>query len=295
MSDRKQQRQLLGYLLGALDDAERERIHQRLASDPGLGAELARVEESLEPLRAVPRAHQPPPGLAARTCRTVFAYSEALTGRMREARAVRRPARERARAMSPAAVPPTSTASWGWSDLVVAVGVFLAVASVIFPAIQHSRMNMRLVSCQNNLRQIGVTQAQFRQSWPEPVAGPVPGAPVATRGVPLASLFRDAASADAKPASAQPGDRPSPALPLRFGCGGVAPHQGFSHTVHGQNLLFLDGHVTFLAMGPVIDPRADDSFPGDDPMTAPWPPDRGGRPLGASDVAPLVLVNGPQP
>ncbi len=295
MNNRKQQRQLLGYLLGALDDAEQERIGERLANDPGLGAELARVEESLEPLRAVPRAHEPPPGLAARTCRMVFAYSEALAGRMREVRAVRRPARQRARAMSPAAVPPTSTASWGWSDLVVAVGVFLAIASVIFPAIQHSRTNMRLVSCQNNLRQIGVTQAQFQQSWPEPVAGAIPGVRVVAQGLPLASLFHDETSGDATPASAKPGDRALLAFPLRLGRGTIAPHQGFSQTVQGQNLLFLDGHVTFLAMGPAIEPRADDSSAGDDPMTSPWPSDRGAQPLSPGDVAPLVLVSRPQP
>jgi prepilin-type processing-associated H-X9-DG protein len=149
---------------------------------------------------------------------------------------------------------------------------------------------MRLVSCQNNLRQIGVTQAQLQQSWPEPVAGAVPGARVAARGLPLASLFHEAT-----PADAAPGDRALLAFPLGFGRGVIAPHQGFSQTVQGQNLLFLDGHVTFLAMGPAIDPRADDPSLGDDPMRSAWPSDRGGQPLGAGDVAPLVLVGRPQP
>jgi len=298
MSNRKQQRQLLGYLLGALNDAERERIDERLASDPGLGAELARAEESLDPLRAAPRVHRPPAGLAERTCRMVFAYSEALTSRMLEARAVRRPARERARAMSPAAVPPSSTTTWGWSDLVVAVGVFLAVASVIFPAIQRSRMNMRLVSCQNNLRQIGVTQAEFQQAWPEPVAGATPGAQVVARGLPLARLFREGASADltSPPATpAKPEDRTSAAASVRFACGALSPHQGFTQTVRGQNLLFLDGHVTFFATGPALDPLADDPTWGDGPATASWPLGRGDRAVGASEVAPLVLVGRPQP
>jgi len=101
--------------------------------------------------------------------------------------------------MSPAAVPPTSTATWGWSDLLVAVGVFLAISGLIFPAIQSSRMNMRLVACQNNLRQIGVARAQFQQ--PQPVA--FDGVTAAASGMALpvsyASFLRESQPTDLAP------------------------------------------------------------------------------------------------
>ncbi len=278
MSDRKQQRQLLGYLLGALDDCERERIDGRLARDPDLEAELARVEESLEPLRAVRQAHRPAPGLAARTCRMVFAYSEALTGRMAQGLATRRPARQRARTMSPAAVPPSSTATWGWSDLVVAVSVFLAIAGLIFPAIQSSRTNLRLAACQNNLRQIGLTQAQFQQAH---------AVPAMTAGVPYASLLREGILTDLTPPrttkTPKPVLRTAPPSLVGLGRGMPSAHQGFSQAVRGQNLLFLDGRVTFLAMGPIVDPAVDQSSP-DDPFAPSSPPD------GASPTAILIYT-----
>ncbi len=297
MGDRKQQRQLLGYLLGALDEAERERIDERLARDPGLAAELARVEESLEPFRAVTRVHAPTPGLAARTCRKVFAYSQALAGRRGEPRAARRPVRERARAMSPAAVPPTSTAAWGWSDLLVAVSVFLAIAGLIFPAIQSSRMNMRLVACQNNLRQLGLTEAQFHETRPAAFAHALaaPGMTVGRIGNPsYGSLLHEGIFVD--PTSARTARSPKPAsraMPLSLaGLGrGIAPHQGFRHAVGGQNLLFLDGHVTFVAMGPIVDPTVD-PLPPDDPFAGSWSSADASHAPGPSDLAPIVLVSG---
>jgi len=292
MSDRKQQRQLLGYLLGALDDPERERVEHRRVRDPGLAIELARGDESLEPLRRVQRVYRPPEGLAARTCRMVFAYSEALTARMADAGAVRRQPRPRARAMSPAAVPPVSTVAWGWSDLVVAVVVFLAVASMIFPAIQRSRMNMRLASCQNTLGQIGIAHAQIEQAWPEPVAGVTPGIRVAAQGLPAATLFRDGSLADAAMGAE---NRPSPTSLVRLGRGRSSLHQGLDQQVQGRNLLFLDGHVTFLAMGPVTGPGTGEFAPGDDPAPASWPPESEGQPAIARGLSPLVLVSCPLP
>lgn len=295
MGDRKQQRQLLGYLLGALDEGEQERVQRHLARDPGLAAELARVEESLEPLRSVTRAHQPPPGLAARTCRRVFAYSQALAGRRGEPRASRRPVRERARAMSPAAVPPVSTAAWGWGDVLVAAGVFLAIAGLLFPAIQRSRMNMRTVACQNNLRQLGVTQAQFRDTLP-----------VAFTHHPVASAGQAAnlpESRSPRQAGSLPYGRianPSYKLPVHelaadlavFNPPYTTPHQGFRQAVGGRNLLFPDGHVIFVALGPIVDPNVETS-PPDDSVASPLPFPGVTPPGGPTDLAPIVLVSRP--
>lgn len=311
MGDRKQQRQLLGYLLGALDEGEQERVQRRLARDPGLAADLARVEESLEPLRAVTRVHQPPPGLAARTCRRVFAYSQALAGRKGEPRALRRPVRERARAMSPAAVPPASTAAWGWSDVLVAAGVFLAIAGLLFPAIQRSRMNMRLVACQNNLRQLGVTQAQFHDAVPAALAhhavasvgqaGSLPDSQIPRRagGLPYGRIANPSyGSLAGEPvgrterSDARRIGASFSAVPAVFNPPYATPHQGFRQAVGGRNLLFPDGHVTFVALGPIVDPNVEPS-PPDDSFTSPLS-SAGVDPLGGpTDFAPIVLVSRP--
>jgi len=295
MGDRKRQRQLLGYLLGALDDRQQRRIDEQLIKSPELQAELARVEEDLEPLRRMSRWHQPPLGLAARTCSMVFAFSEALAARKSAPRSPRVPVRRRARSMSPTAVPPSSTATWGWSDLLVAVSVFLAIAGLIFPAIQNSRMNMRMVACQNNLREIGVANAQFQQSHPPAFVDPAMAQPPLSAPVSLASLIeaRDstgpAMGSVARPSRIAP--RAIPVVPASFSPGMVSPHQGFSQRVHGQNVLFVDGHVIFLAMAPIDFSSAspETQLAADSPrLTDDVPP---GAP--SNSMMPIMLVNQP--
>ena len=66
--------QLLGYLLGALDDAEQELVAERLENVGELRRDLAVLSRALAPLDAVRRDYSPPPDLAARTCRLVVSY-----------------------------------------------------------------------------------------------------------------------------------------------------------------------------------------------------------------------------
>jgi hypothetical protein len=63
--------ELLGYLLGALDDAEHEAMERRLKTDLRLRAHLARACRNLQPLYHCEDEIEPPPGLADRTCRLV--------------------------------------------------------------------------------------------------------------------------------------------------------------------------------------------------------------------------------
>jgi hypothetical protein len=314
MADRKQERQLLGYVLGALDDCENDRIDRRLAADPELRKKLVRAETSLEPLRRVVPVHRPPPGLAARTCRMVFAYSEALAVRAIAA-ASTRPPRQRARAMSPAAVPPSSTATWGWSDLLVAAGVFLVVSCSIFPAIQRGRMNTRLNLCQDNLRQVGLSQAQFREFHRDALGGfhgdtlsrfhggASGGAVASTMAVPLASLLSRGGIQDfrTQPATLTPTSytaEPSPQFSSAAASGASLGHQGFTQAVQGQNLLFSDGRVMFMAMGPVFQP-AGDAFAGDNPRdnapVAAWPAGSDFPVSGPSGLVPIAPIGCPRP
>ena len=72
--------QVLGYLLGALEDAEMEQVQSRLESDRAYRREflalrgaLARIEVAAE---GFTEEYEPSPGLAERTCALVFAQGK---------------------------------------------------------------------------------------------------------------------------------------------------------------------------------------------------------------------------
>ncbi len=60
--------QLIGYLLRALDDAERSEVERLLASDGEARRALELLRKSIQPLELQQDASAPPPGLAAKTC-----------------------------------------------------------------------------------------------------------------------------------------------------------------------------------------------------------------------------------
>lgn len=134
--------QLLGYLLGALDDDEHDEIEQKLQQDQHLRQQLDWLDAQLDPLRCDQLQHMPPPGLAARTC-------AAVAGHQREHRFVT--ARSQMAMLGDG--PPGSR--WSINDALVAAGVMVAACLLFFPAIASSRYQSRLAACQNNLRQLG--------------------------------------------------------------------------------------------------------------------------------------------
>ncbi len=149
MSDPLQE-QLLGHLLGALEDSEEGQVAARLKSDAGLRRELARVRGRLEVLESGRYDFLPPPGLAERTCRVVASQAGSSAAFQR-------------RPMSPTATAPSSAGRFRWLDVAVAAAVFAAVWLLTVPAIQSSRFNARLVACQGNLRQVGVGMLEYSQ------------------------------------------------------------------------------------------------------------------------------------
>lgn len=169
---------LLGYLLGALDESERESIESQLGQNPKLRDDLALMRKSLQPLWAAQPDFTPPPGLAARTCEFVFAHPKV------GANVVSQPAREAPLQADPVIVA-ESAGSRGshasWLDVAVAVGIVAAASLLIFPAIQNSRSNTRLVECRDHLRQIGLALTQYSETYEDyfpPVydEGPLAGA-----------------------------------------------------------------------------------------------------------------------
>lgn len=133
--------QLLGYLLGALEPEECQRVERHLEDDPLARRELELLSLSLVPLAADAEHHSPPAGLARRTCDYVSLRSETL-------------------ASTRAFVAPST---WQLQDLLIAAGVFVAACLLFFPAVNHSRFQARVAMCQNNLRALGQALASYSE------------------------------------------------------------------------------------------------------------------------------------
>jgi hypothetical protein len=146
MSDPLQER-LLGYLLGALDDAERQQVEESLKKDPHMRWELSRAERSLEPLAGTRVDDAPPPGLAARTCRLA-----AETPRARH-----RPM------MTPVPVAALWCGGVRWPDMAMTTAVLLVSGLLIAPAVQYTRYEAQVTACKDNLREVGISLVGYSQ------------------------------------------------------------------------------------------------------------------------------------
>ena len=135
---------LIGYVLGALEPHEQERIRETLRTDRELRTRLERIESSLAPLQGSRADIDPPPGLAERTLAAVEA------ARIRPLD-VERTTRDR---------------SWGprsfgqagsvrFIDVVLAISACLILITLAVPALLNTRERSRLVSCQWHLKGLG--------------------------------------------------------------------------------------------------------------------------------------------
>jgi hypothetical protein len=151
--------ELLGYLLGALDDSEHESLERRVQEDPRLVEELCRLREKLQPLWVAQPDYAPPPGLADRTCRCVASRCVKP-----KSRALPAPAPSNAGFVDeePAVAP--SGHSSGWLELTAAAGIVMAASLLLFPAIQNSRSQARQATCAYQLGQLGVALNQYSGS-----------------------------------------------------------------------------------------------------------------------------------
>lgn len=149
--------QLLGYLLGALEDGEQEALEQQLRHDAELREELAKLHQALRPLRAGKVEFTPPAGLAERTCEAVFApVAPPLASAAAE-----EPVRPVPHLREPVPVVGGGGGGWRWIDLAVGASILVAGFLLIFPAIVNSRFQAQITACQENLRQVGVALAQY--------------------------------------------------------------------------------------------------------------------------------------
>ncbi len=173
--------QLLGHLLGALDDDEQEWLDERLEHDETCRLALSEWRRRLSPLAALRPDFDPPLGLAGRTCRLVAAYGPA-------------PARSASPAMgmSPDPTAPVAVSGTSWHDMVALGVLFLTAVALLFPAIDISRFHSTLISCQNNMRQFGVAMNQYGQHQCEAVTQLADEGRLTAAGIAAADLLDDA-------------------------------------------------------------------------------------------------------
>jgi hypothetical protein len=154
---------LLGYLLGALEPAEMAAVERELENNPRLRKDLAAIEAAMTPLGFPDREDDvdyagPPLGLADRTCDFIDDAATDVIPKPMPASV----GRSHASTTSGDAVGLRPTGrSLRRSDVIVTASVLLAAVSLLFPAIWSSRQAAQITACQNNLKSLGLSLAEY--------------------------------------------------------------------------------------------------------------------------------------
>jgi hypothetical protein len=139
MSDAMKADEMIDYVLGQVDGAERERLERGLRDDGEQPARVERLRQAIYRLLDDGTPFEHPPDLARRTVAHVAQ-------------------RRRTRSFSdyvPIRVP------FRWADFAVAAGIFVAGVLTLLPAIQRSRERMNQAGCVFNLQQLGNSFGQY--------------------------------------------------------------------------------------------------------------------------------------
>lgn len=175
------QEDLLGYLLGALDAREQEQVEQLIDQQPRLEEKLLAIKAALAPLEQLDEPQGPPPGLARRCCQFVamtsreMARSEAVAHSTADfasqGQAANSPRRtplelKTKQPVAPFADEPAPRLGSGWSlmDFVFACTAAMLVGAILLPALSAARFNSRVTACQNNLRSVYNSLAQYAEN-----------------------------------------------------------------------------------------------------------------------------------
>lgn len=144
---------LLGYLLGALEPHEMQRVAQLLRDNPAAREELAKIERSLEPLEEFYQpVAAPPPDLVARTLANLPPLPSADENKPTATV-------ELVSMQSGVEAPKSTTLTFvDWASGAVAVAVLLGF---LLPALAQGRFEARKATCQDQLRQFGTALTSF--------------------------------------------------------------------------------------------------------------------------------------
>ncbi len=151
------QEELLGYLLGALDGPEQDRVREQLDCDAELRREISDLELRLAPLQRFRWEVEAPGHLAATTCALVARHADP-----REPRLFQPGERDLVE------LPAGGTPRFRRVDVTVAAGILLMLGLLVGPALLNSREHSRIMACQDNLRLFGIalpTWADRVQGW----------------------------------------------------------------------------------------------------------------------------------
>ena len=137
--------EMIDYVLGQVDGADRDRLDRSLRDDGETAARIERLRQTMYRLLDDGTPFEHPPELALRTVAFV--------------------ARNRRRTFSimdyaPVRVP------FRWADFAVAASIFIAGALTLLPAIQRSRERMNQAGCVFNLQQLGNSLGQYESLHP---------------------------------------------------------------------------------------------------------------------------------
>jgi hypothetical protein len=149
---------LLGYLLNALDDQQRERVEEALRKDPELQRQLEALKDELDSIDSNIPEFEPPIDLADRTCDLIDESGPRCFESQPEPSSARRywsTSDWRELAGSPR--------NWSLADAIVTAGILVAVSMLFFPAIANSRFQSQLAGCQHNLIQVGQALTDYSE------------------------------------------------------------------------------------------------------------------------------------
>ncbi|ASV74207.1 hypothetical protein THTE_1605 [Thermogutta terrifontis] len=172
--------QLIGYLLNALDEEEREQLEAELAQRPGLRRRLRQLKEFFEVLDKTREEWIPPEGLVTRTCALV------ARDRVRCGQPNGRSGPVAARAVAGNASGATyrsgkvgfrwaplgdhwagERSSWSLLDLLASCVVIFLLATLLLPALVETRFHHQVVACQENLHRLYTALGHYHTLHPE--------------------------------------------------------------------------------------------------------------------------------
>jgi len=242
--------EMIDFVLGQVDHAERERFEQTLSASVEQTVRVERLRQAIQRLLDDGTPFEHPPDLTQRTVAFV--------------------ARNRRRSLALMEYAPIRV-PFHWADVAVAASIFLAGVLTLLPAIHRSRERMNQAGCIFNLQQLGNSLGQYASLHPSLPYPPIHrgDAPAATFAVLLhdAGVLDDPSLLDC-PCNGKCSRAAGPELvsfeqmehirrhdPARYQgilCGDYAYHVGYRHASGHQGPLEFEqsSHVPVIADQP---------------------------------------------
>jgi hypothetical protein len=162
---------LLGYVLGALDADQHEKLQRKIDRQPQYDELLLSVKFQLAPLELIHESESYRPGLARRTC-------EAVAGFCKDYRSNYHASDVTAAGPVSSTCELSANGSWSVTNVLAAALSIGALAVVLFPLLASVRQQSAVIACGNNLRSLGVGLASYAEEHAGkfveiPVSGPL--------------------------------------------------------------------------------------------------------------------------